>query len=155
MWAVMNDTSPKVKTVNDPSSSSSTPRRQSSVSQMIPRSNDHAEEGGCRKLFQQSATVNVPERSGNYGKKGTSDGCDHAINVLSNGTTGRHAEDVDDGSNDDDEGMIPPHEWVDKKLANSQISSFDDRREREDSEGQRSYQGEECCSYQNRILGVI
>lgn len=87
------------------------------------------------KIVQQhSAPVNIPDWSKIYGKKSSKN------NTF-------WVDDEDDGSSDDDDGviissgwdrveeeeeedvdggsmMIPPHEWIAKKQARSQISSF-------------------------------
>lgn len=61
---------------------------------------------------QSSAPMNVPDWSKVYG------------NTKSSRSSHLHSH-VDDDDDDDDDGcMIPPHEWVARKLARTQISSF-------------------------------
>ncbi|ESQ38131.1 hypothetical protein EUTSA_v10029023mg [Eutrema salsugineum] len=60
---------------------------------------------------QSSAPMNVPDWSKVYG------------NTKSNRRSS-HMHSNDDGDDDDDGCMVPPHEWVARKLARRQISSF-------------------------------
>ncbi|XP_010538729.1 PREDICTED: uncharacterized protein LOC104812972 [Tarenaya hassleriana] len=64
---------------------------------------------------QSSAPVNVPDWSKIYGNK------------KKKKNIGLRYDDDDDDDDDDDstdDGMVPPHEWVARKLARTQISSF-------------------------------
>ncbi|XP_061345562.1 protein S40-7-like [Gastrolobium bilobum] len=76
-----------------------------------------------------SAPMNIPDWSkiyGNNGKKGSRDGSCVAVGerVNNNGDCG-YGDHYNDDAEDEDEGdMIPPHEWIARKLARSQISSF-------------------------------
>lgn len=90
------------------------------AAKMIPRT--HSSEP-VTQICQQSAPVNIPDWSKIYGKK------------LSNKTTNKSHDGDDENDDfrrknwesdedDGDDNMIPPHEWIAKKLATSQISSF-------------------------------
>lgn len=82
----------------------------------IPKANAHAllsDESFVKgsSSSSSSAPMNIPDWSKVYGKKNCKNGALH----------GYHNEDDDD----DEEGdMVPPHEWIARKLARSQISSF-------------------------------
>lgn len=79
----------------------------------------------ARVVQQSSAPVDIPDWSKIYGKSAkildsrhdswVDDGDD---GTVSNGVA------YDDDDNDDDGDMVPPHEWIARKLARSQISSF-------------------------------
>ncbi|KAJ6816141.1 suppressor protein SRP40-like [Iris pallida] len=89
--------------------SSSTSSTTSSGSRMVPRANacvveEHAHRGNRRP--QSSAPVNIPDWSKIY------NGCSSSSSLV-----------VDDDGDDGDERVLPPHEWLAKKLARSQISS--------------------------------
>lgn len=84
---------------------------------------------------QHSAPVNIPDWSKIYGKKSSKnntfwvhdeeDGRSDDDGVVIN--SGWDSEEEEDDDDDDVHGcsmMIPPHEWIAKKLARSQISSF-------------------------------
>lgn len=90
-----------------PSSSSS-----SSSRRLIPRANANAEDKGGWKQRQQSAPVNIPDWSkiyrSNFNKR-----------IEENANS-----DIDELDDDDEEEQLPPHEWIARKLARSQISSF-------------------------------
>lgn len=60
---------------------------------------------------QSSAPMNVPDWSKVYGNARSKERSSHNL----------HSRDEDD---DDDGCMVPPHEWVARKLAKTQISSF-------------------------------
>ncbi|KAJ0982816.1 hypothetical protein J5N97_011071 [Dioscorea zingiberensis] len=57
---------------------------------------------GSRRVYQKSAPLNIPDWSK---------------------ICAANEDDGDDGDDGDDK-VVPPHEWVAKKLARSQISSF-------------------------------
>ncbi|KAK1326797.1 hypothetical protein QJS10_CPA01g00877 [Acorus calamus] len=111
IWAVMKEsknTSPKSKKTRDATLTSSVPRRLLPTgSKLIPKS--HSMESG--RVPQQSAPVNIPDWSRVYEKKG-SDG------PKDRGT------DADDDDDEDDDDRVPPHEWIARRLARNQISSF-------------------------------
>ncbi|KAK9084818.1 hypothetical protein Sjap_025229 [Stephania japonica] len=107
------------------SSSMSDPRRLPSASRMIPRSsNSSINESNKVVQLQQSAPVNIPDWSKIYKMN---------LNKSSNGGGfgGFSVDDCDDVDDvvvgidgDEYDGKLPPHEWIARKLARSQISSF-------------------------------
>ncbi|CAK9155858.1 unnamed protein product [Ilex paraguariensis] len=105
-------------------SSSITSKRLPAATRMIPRNNNNST--GDPKLAQQSAPVHIPDWSKIYGKSSKAsknaswlhdDDGDGGIRVSS-----WDSDEDDDGGDDGD--MMPPHEWIAKKLARTQISSF-------------------------------
>ncbi|XP_031115166.1 uncharacterized protein LOC116019170 [Ipomoea triloba] len=93
----------------DVSSPSTALRRVSTAAKMIPRSNREPKMAAHQQ--QHSAPVNIPDWSKIYGGGG-GDGF-----VRSSWES--------DGDEDDENGeMMPPHEWLARKYARSQISSF-------------------------------
>ncbi|MQM18422.1 hypothetical protein Taro_051412 [Colocasia esculenta] len=96
---------------------------------MIPRSGAHADgnEGGGGRVLRRSAPVNIPHWPKKYMKKGPLDshryedgdglGYDHEEPEPADGFN------LDDDADDEDD-MVPPHEWIARKLERSQISSF-------------------------------
>jgi len=90
------------------SSSNSSSKRLPTASRPIPRANANAEENGSRN-HKQSAPVNIPDWSKNY---------------RSNASVEETVNDDGDEFDDDGDEQLPPHEWIAKKLARSQISSF-------------------------------
>lgn len=111
------------------SSSSSSARRVSTSSRMIPRANSQNLE--TKMAQQSSAPMDIPDWSKIYRKKTSKKGSrvDDDDNsdydgVSYNDPTHHDGDDgEDDGDGDDDE-IVPPHEWIARKLARSQISSF-------------------------------
>ncbi|KAL5578837.1 hypothetical protein UlMin_011279 [Ulmus minor] len=109
------DSSPK--TMNNKSrynsSGSSSAWRVPTVPWMIPRANN-PQTNDSKLVQQSSAPVEIPDWSKIYGKN------------TGNGVS--YGDDIDDEEekDDDDDGddMVPPHEWIARKLARSQISSF-------------------------------
>ncbi|XVF87734.1 hypothetical protein PTKIN_Ptkin18bG0144500 [Pterospermum kingtungense] len=107
-------------------SSSSSAWRLPSAPRMIRRVSNET------KVAQQSsAPVNIPDWSKIYGKHHASTESSSSRNgsswVDNNGEYGVVCNDGDYGGCGDDDGdedMVPPHEWLAKKLARSQISSF-------------------------------
>ncbi|MQL92158.1 hypothetical protein Taro_024778 [Colocasia esculenta] len=99
------------------------------ATRMIPHSGAHADsnEGGGGRVLRWSAPVNIPHWPKKYTKKGPLDGhrykdgdglgYDHEEPEPAGGFN------LDDDA-DDEDGMVPPHEWIARKLARSQISSF-------------------------------
>ncbi|KAK9089703.1 hypothetical protein Scep_028785 [Stephania cephalantha] len=119
------DANPKQRKPKDlsfsSSSSMSDPRRLPSASRMIPRSSNSSI-NESNKVVQQSAPVNIPDWSKIYKKN---------LNKSSNGSGfgGFSVDDCDDDDvvgidGDEYDGKVPPHEWIARKLARSQISSF-------------------------------
>lgn len=64
------------------------------------------------RVKQSSAPMNVPDWSKVYG------------DTKSNRKSHLHSHDDDNVEDDDGGCMVPPHEWVARKLARTQISSF-------------------------------
>ncbi|XP_019183262.1 PREDICTED: uncharacterized protein LOC109178152 [Ipomoea nil] len=98
---------------DDESSPSSTTRRRiSTAAKMIPRSNNR--EPKMAHQQHSSAPVNIPDWSKIYG----------AAAAAGDGFLRSSWE--SDGDEDDVNGgeMMPPHEWLARKYARSQISSF-------------------------------
>jgi hypothetical protein len=120
----------KMKSKECYSSGSSSAWRFSAAPRMIPRANSNntpttTTTHEAKVVVQQSsAPVNIPDWSKIYGKSAN----------ISNGNVGyddggeyhgNYGGGYDDYDDDDDDGdMVPPHEWIAKKLARSQISSF-------------------------------
>ncbi|KAH0744410.1 hypothetical protein KY290_032403 [Solanum tuberosum] len=105
------------------------PRRLPTAAKMIQRSSMSSIQEP--KIIQYSAPVNVPDWSKIYGtsSKKTSWHDDDNDNDYGGGghnlvrNSSKFDEENDD--DDDDEGeMMPPHEWIAKKLERSKISSF-------------------------------
>lgn len=102
------------------SSSASSAWRISSTSRTIPRASHETE---ISQSQQSSAPVKVPDWSKIYGNDSSlasprNGSCAYDGN---NGYDHENHDDVDDGSHGK---IIPPHEWLARKLAKSQISSF-------------------------------
>ncbi|XP_010278674.1 PREDICTED: uncharacterized protein LOC104612795 [Nelumbo nucifera] len=138
VWAVVKDrkdTSPRVRKPKDHQSSvsSPTPRRFPTASRMIPRAANNATHEA--RAHQQSAPVNIPDWSKTYKKNSKGSG-GHSFSKDGSRADGgsysySNAFINDDGESNviasddgDDDEMIPPHEWIAKKMARSQISSF-------------------------------
>ncbi|XP_059669602.1 protein S40-1-like [Cornus florida] len=131
VWAVWKERKHFNSQIGTSSSTSIAPRRLPTAAKMIPRAINQEQP----KMVQQSAPVHIPDWSKIYGannsKKASKDAPWHDDD--------NHDHDDDDGNvikdswesgddDDDDDGydgnMMPPHEWIAKKLARSQISSF-------------------------------
>ncbi|RDX65565.1 hypothetical protein CR513_55766, partial [Mucuna pruriens] len=118
----------------DHSSSLPVPARPSAA-RMIPRgtnssNNSSASSFSEAKVIRQSAPVNIPDWSKIYRNKppknsasriGDYDGID-GDGVGNYG--GDNDEDEDDEENDEYDSKLPPHEFIARRLARSQISSF-------------------------------
>lgn len=93
-------------------------KSQPTGSRTIPRANKNQNPNSREpKILQNSAPVNIPDWSKIYGTGSKVNGHDFA---------GSHREiDDDEGEDEEDDGDItPPHEWIARKLAGNQISSF-------------------------------
>ncbi|TKY54011.1 Senescence regulator S40 [Spatholobus suberectus] len=111
--------SPKMS-VSKESSASSSARRISTSPRKIPRTNSIALpslESDANVVQRSSAPIDIPDWSKIYGKKIVEEG----VNKQLDCGYGDHYRD-DYGEDEDD--MIPPHEWIARKLARSQITSF-------------------------------
>ncbi|MQM08176.1 hypothetical protein Taro_041030 [Colocasia esculenta] len=146
VWAVMRDVkkerSPKARRAKEPTSPAPPRRLPTSSPRTIHTFTPHADvvsssgsgsgdwHGG--KAFRQSAPVNIPDWSKVYcRKKGSSEGRGYmgapATSLGSGGHDDREVRtSVLDVGDEEDEGdsMLPPHEWIARKLARNQISSF-------------------------------
>ncbi|XP_073107449.1 protein S40-4 isoform X1 [Elaeis guineensis] len=128
VWDAVRETkdeSPKTRRGKD-FTGSSTSRRLPTPSKMIPTSNANPESSGG--AFRRSAPVAIPDWSKIYKHEGSSeshgyrfygDEADHNRGKY----TVANGEDDDDDDEDDDDDKVPPHEWLAKKMARSQISS--------------------------------
>ncbi|KAH7545739.1 hypothetical protein FEM48_Zijuj01G0125800 [Ziziphus jujuba var. spinosa] len=129
------DSSPITRKSKEYSSTSSSAWRIHSAPRMIPRVNTQTTIEAKTHVQQSSAPVDIPDWSKIYGKNARNIGSwvninddhhgncadDHGGVVYENG----HGDNDDDDDDDDDgDGMVPPHEWIARKLARSQISSF-------------------------------
>ncbi|XP_073014150.1 protein S40-6 [Typha latifolia] len=122
IWAAVSDKkdgSPNARKAKDLFSFSSNHRLLPSGSRMIPRTNANTESSSSRGV-RQSAPVNIPDWSKIYQQKNTSEGYSYRSNHEND-----HGVDEEDGEGDDEDGdKVPPHEWLARKMARSQISSF-------------------------------
>lgn len=128
IWGVLSTEgkySSKVDKSKDLSASISIPRHTPTTPRMITRANivnsRNSIEG--RVIQQQTAPVNIPDWSKIYRKKPSKNGSwlddDDDDDVDNQGVMYDGA-----GSDDEDDGGMPPHEWVAHRLARCQISSF-------------------------------
>ncbi|KAG1347391.1 nuclear polyadenylated RNA-binding protein 3 [Cocos nucifera] len=126
VWAAVReakDESPKTRRTKD-FTGSSTSRLLPTPSKMIPRSNANPESSGG--AFRQSAPVAIPDWSKIYKHEGSSQGHGYRFygdDAGHNSGKNTVAND-DDDEDDDDDDKVPPHEWLAKKMARSQISCF-------------------------------
>ncbi|KAE8721055.1 Galactosyltransferase family protein isoform 1 [Hibiscus syriacus] len=124
MWSYdgeEEDSSPTPRKPRGYSSSSSSAWRLQSAPRRIPRVSNGSSSSAKHETKiakQSSAPLNIPDWSKIYGKHGNMD------------SSSRKGTWVDDNGGDgmfydeDNDDMVPPHEWLAKKLARSQISSF-------------------------------
>ncbi|GFZ22002.1 hypothetical protein Acr_29g0011640 [Actinidia rufa] len=77
---------------------------------MIPRANKNATQQEP-KMIQQSAPVNIPDWSKIYG------------NSSKKASNGNWDSDDDEDDDDGDGKMMPPHEWIARKHARSEVYS--------------------------------
>ncbi|XVF26048.1 hypothetical protein REPUB_Repub13aG0266200 [Reevesia pubescens] len=119
------DSSPTTRKPREYSSSSSSAWRLPSAPRMIRRvSNTSASHETKVAAHQQSsAPVNIPDWSKIYGKHANMEESSRNESWID---TGDHGMVYNDGYGeyDEDDDMVPPHEWLARKLASSQISSF-------------------------------
>lgn len=116
-----DSSSKMMKKSKEYSSGSSSAWRFPSVPKMIPRVNTSTTHE-AKVVQQSSAPMDIPDWSKIYGK-GTKMGSRDASWVDDGDGTGNGVGDYEDDDNDDGD-MVPPHEWIARKLARSQISSF-------------------------------
>lgn len=104
---------PNTKVSKESFSGSST---SSSAFSILPSSPKKIRRGNDITVLPSAAPVDIPDWSKIYGMSGKK--------VMRDGSyKGDCGDDEDDDDGDDDE-KIPPHEWIARKLARSQISSF-------------------------------
>ncbi|XAR67445.1 hypothetical protein NMG60_11002210 [Bertholletia excelsa] len=131
VWAVLNNRKHFTSEINSSESSTIALRKPSSASRMIPRANTTSINNQEPKIIQRSAPVNVPDWSKIYGKMNSSkkkadrgtpwlDDDDDDDKVDNDGDNNNYSEEEDDI----DVHVMPPHEWIARKLARSQISCF-------------------------------
>ncbi|BBH01998.1 Protein of unknown function D, partial [Prunus dulcis] len=142
VWEVLKDrnSSSNKMVGRSKESSVSVPRHLPTASRMIPKASSHNYGSGSScsssntitheaKIVQQSAPVNIPDWSEVYGQKSKK----APKNVSWQNDDADDEEEVgdDDGDSDDDDeeeedydSKVPPHEFIARRLARSQISSF-------------------------------
>lgn len=119
VWAANNEreTSPsKMMVVRKSSSSAAAGRRFPAGPRVIPRTTGH-DQRRCR-AEQSSAPVSIPDWSKIYCRKsnsmaGDNEGADCNV-ILGCG----------EEEDDDENGMVPPHEYIARRLARTQIAPF-------------------------------
>lgn len=135
VWAMMkaiegSNSNSKTKKSSSGSSSSSSAWRFTATSRAIPRSTTS---GGCgTPPHQSSAPVNIPDWSKILKEKSKKnlwdDACDAHNDDDHGGGRKFHHVKVDGLVSDDDGGdgddMLPPHEYLARRLASTQIASF-------------------------------
>ncbi|KAK7264472.1 hypothetical protein RJT34_32081 [Clitoria ternatea] len=121
----MDYLSSKIKVSNE-SPDSSSAWRISTSPRKIPRTNSttlFSLESDTTVIQRSSAPMDIPDWSKIYGKSGK-----EGVNNNNQGDCAYGDDHYHDDYGDDDDGgggdMIPPHEWIARKLARSQISSF-------------------------------
>lgn len=139
VWDVIRDgKNSNITTGRSKESSVSVPRRLPTASRMIPKASSHNYGSGSSysssnntheaKIVQQSAPVHIPNWSKAYGEKSNKDfqnrswhnDCDDA----DDDEVGNGGDEDEEEEEDDYDSREPPHEFIARKLARSQISSF-------------------------------
>lgn len=145
VWAVIKDRTcnPSTEVGRSKDSSLSVPAHMPTAARMIPR----ASRGSCSgsssgggnsgthetKIVQQSAPVNIPDWSNIYRQKPNKTSKNASIHddgdydgFVNDGGDSDYEDDYDDDDDDNEEydDKVPPHEFIARKLARSQISSF-------------------------------
>ncbi|XP_057540442.1 protein S40-6-like [Amaranthus tricolor] len=92
-------------------------KRVPSAARMIPGIRKHQQIDENVHIVQSSAPVNIPDWSKIYG------GTSRKKNIGRCSSSSLDHDD-DDDDDDDKDGKLPPHEWLAKKFAKNQISSF-------------------------------
>ncbi|XP_050371608.1 uncharacterized protein LOC126789487 [Argentina anserina] len=124
VWGVVQERSYSNSAQKSYSSGSSSAWRPSTAPRSIPRANNNTPSTHEAKVVQKSAPLNIHDWSKIYGKSSS--------DVKINGSWVTNEDDHDgidgnvhfNGEEEDDDDMVPPHEWMARKLARSQISSF-------------------------------
>jgi len=112
----------------DQSSSVPVPARPSAA-RMVPRSsNSSANSSSEAKVLQQSAPVKIPDWSKIYTSnppKNSASRFESDYDGEGNGIANYSGDSDEDGEeNDEPDSKLPPHEFIARRLARSQISSF-------------------------------
>lgn len=104
---------------NTPTAARMIPRATSSISS----SNNSSHEA---KIVQQSAPVNIPDWSEVYGKGSKNSSSKNSSSWLEDDNDDDNNHEVgNDGDEEEDyDYKLPPHEFISRRLARSQISSF-------------------------------
>ncbi|KAI3456460.1 hypothetical protein Pfo_013123 [Paulownia fortunei] len=139
VWAMMkardgSNSKSKSRKNSSGSSSSSSAWRFTATSRTIPRatSGGHLELPATARAHQSSAPVNIPDWSKILKKKPKKnlwdDACDAHNDDGGGGSWKFHHVKVDDFESDDADGdgddMLPPHEYLARRIASTQIASF-------------------------------
>ena len=119
VWAVVKEggdpiSSPRRRLFGD-SSGSSSAWHLPAAPRMILRAKA-ANHEAAEVVQRSSSPLDIPDWSKIYGKNAKKE------SRYGVGIGGGYGDDDDDDDGDDD--VVPPHEWIAKKLARSQISSF-------------------------------
>ncbi|XVE87776.1 hypothetical protein DITRI_Ditri19aG0015200 [Diplodiscus trichospermus] len=110
------DSSPTPRKARESSSSSSSAWRLPSATRMMRRVSNSASHE-TKVAQQSSAPMSIPDWSKIYGKHAYMEYSSRNRSWVDNGDYGGCGEDEDDD-------MVPPHEWLARKVARSQNSSF-------------------------------
>ncbi|KAK1360820.1 Senescence regulator [Heracleum sosnowskyi] len=100
------------------------------AAKMIPRTHGSAHHEPVAQIRPQSAPQNIPDWSKIYGKKVSNKSSNKSLWLDQDENDGDNDYDEfrrqkwESDEDDGDENIIPPHEWIAKKLARNQISSF-------------------------------
>lgn len=121
VWAVVKEKKDSKVRKPKESSPASTLRRLPTASRMIPRVNKAS--FNETKIQQQSAPVNIPDWSHIYRKNPEKGSYGRSCADAADEDDVHHDHDNQDDDEEEEE-WIPPHEWIAKKLARTQISSF-------------------------------
>ncbi|XP_052207591.1 uncharacterized protein LOC127811618 [Diospyros lotus] len=130
VWAVLGDrrgfTNSKVGFSESSSTGSAISRKLPTAVRMIPRVGGGSGVSGEAKEVRQSAPVNVPDWSKIYGKKaGKGSSSSPAPPPWLGGGGGEGSWDSEEDEDEDSDGnVMPPHEWIARKTARSQTTSF-------------------------------
>ncbi|KAL2322667.1 hypothetical protein Fmac_027046 [Flemingia macrophylla] len=143
VWAVYKDRPDYHKPKEKGSSPLAVPRTLPSAARMIPRTssgNSSASSSNETKVLQQSAPLNIPDWSEIYRNKqnktnnksvprfGDYDDFYHSVDDEDDGVVnyggGYNSDGEDEDEDDEYDTKLPPHEFIARRLARSQISSF-------------------------------
>ncbi|GMH05749.1 hypothetical protein Nepgr_007589 [Nepenthes gracilis] len=130
VWDVFNETTGTGCKVSFPEESASLISRcLPTAARMIPRADKLTHEP--KAMQPHSAPINIPDWSKIYGKSlskspSNASSLDHDVDVNDDKDVGGNSDEEEDHGDDYDgnEDMLPPHEWLARKLARNQISSF-------------------------------